>query len=598
MKLPLMLLALSLAVPVVTASFPSTASAGMEEEASRQLGFARKELSEGEYARAIASAESALRLNPAAYEAFLLKALAYEQLGELELASSLLVAYREITKGMTQDPRADEALTRIREARSSGSRPPARKRAEGTKPPADAPKRDTKVDVEGYRERVKAAISAGSCAVAVATATELTLRVPADPEGWKLSGDAARCDGQVRSAALAYRRYQELGGSDARVELMLRGLLESLGTLDVVVERTDGGPVPRVRLQLGEGELLSPEEQHGGVLRFTHLPTDRSLFLSVTGRGLDPLDVEISALSPGELRSLPVSPHYVGLGTVRLVDHDPSLCSTTLITADGETSVKPGSSQRLTAGAITALVAGEHGAVAVPLEAPSGGLVTFDPTPWIPASLTIVDLPAGAEVRVFVDGIGAARIEQNTTVPPLGGRIDGGTGVRLAEPMLVDSLIGGAGGVFVAHPLLGEGAGSVVLEPGSVNATTFQWRDMEGVANVSGLYQAWSLERDMLVKRRGQVAAPIALVIGSGIASGVLAALAFDADRRLDESAQARDVALNQAALEQRTAFSVIAGIAGGVAVGGIAITGAVGAKARRDLAEFGEWDPLAAAGE
>lgn len=604
MKLPALLLALLVAVPVTSVCSFSSAYAGMEEEAGRQLGFARRELDAGEYKRAIASAESALRLNPAAYEAFLLKALAYEQLGELELAQSLLIAYQEITKGMTPDPRADEALARIRTSRSSRARGPAGAQAAGTEAPGDKPEPRAEdagpVDVESYRERVKAAITAGRCAVAVATATELTMRAPADPDGWRLHGDAARCGGQTRAAALAYKRYQELGGDDPRVALMLRGLVETLGTLDVVVARQEGGPVPLVRLELPDGGgILSPEVQHGGALRFSYLPTGQPLRATVAGRGLDPMDVEVERLAPGEARTLEVSPHYVGLGTVRVATHDPALCRTTLITADGEAEVKPGGSERVTAGKFVAMVSGEHGEITVPLDVAPNAQLTFDPTLWLPASLTIVDLPAGAEVRVFVEGLDEARIERSAAAPPLGGRIDAGTGVRLADPLLVESLIGGAGGIFVSHPVLGDGAGSIVLEPGSVNATTFDWRALQGVAVVSDLYQGWSRRRSQLQKTvRGQAAAPAALAIGSAVASGVMLALALDAEQRLEDAALARDVAGNAAASEQRTAFGVVAGVAGGVAVVGVAITGALGARGKRELAEFGEWDPLAALGE
>ena len=89
-------------------------SSGLGEQASRQLEFARKELADGKYEKAIESAESALRLNPLLYEALLIKALAFEGFGDFEKAESLLVAYQEIAKGGSVDPRADEALERIR----------------------------------------------------------------------------------------------------------------------------------------------------------------------------------------------------------------------------------------------------------------------------------------------------------------------------------------------------------------------------------------------------------------------------------------------------------------------------------------------------
>lgn len=64
----------------------SVAFAGGPTEADRQIEFSHTELSQGEYDRARLSAESALRLDPARYDAILLKARAYEGLGNLQLA--------------------------------------------------------------------------------------------------------------------------------------------------------------------------------------------------------------------------------------------------------------------------------------------------------------------------------------------------------------------------------------------------------------------------------------------------------------------------------------------------------------------------------
>ena len=590
-----LLLALLFAVTAAAGS-TSTAWAGMEDEAERQLGFARAELTQGQYARAIASAESALRLNPAAYEAFLVKALAYEQLGELELASSLLVAYQEITKGLDRDPRAEEALARVRAAGPRGSRRTPRSRAGRAGLQIEQVEPTGSVDVQSYKERVGQAIQAGRCAVAMATASELTTRSPGEPSGHKLVGDAARCAGEIRPAVLAYERYQERGGDDPRVGLMLRGLVENLAVVQVVVERQEGGPVPRVQLTLPDGDRVASVREPGGSLTFAHLPTGVALTLQVAGRGLEPMEVEIEPLLPKETRPLEVHPVYVGLGTVHIADHDASLCRTTLVTADGEAEVGAGGSEQVTAGQLTALVSSEHGEVGVPLVVPPNGRVDFDPKPWIPTSLTVVDLPTGTEIRVFVDGFGDARVEVTETVPLFGGRIDTQTGVRLADPLQVRSLIGGSGGIFVSHPLLGEGAGSVVLEPGGVNATTFDWRGMDGVARVSGPYLRWSEGRaDLQRAIRGQTVAPAVIAVGSAIASGLLLGLAIDADVRLARTAEAHQVDLNHVALEQRSAFAITGGITATTAVIGVVISAGVGATGKRRLADLGEWDPIEA---
>ena len=66
--------ALLLVTLLLGASFAATA----EEEANRQLDFARTELAGGQADRALKSAESALRLCPSCYDAMVVKALAYE----------------------------------------------------------------------------------------------------------------------------------------------------------------------------------------------------------------------------------------------------------------------------------------------------------------------------------------------------------------------------------------------------------------------------------------------------------------------------------------------------------------------------------------
>ncbi len=596
---------------VVLAASPTLA--GMEEEAERQLEFAREELADGRLERAIASAESALRLNPAAYEAFLIKGLAYEQLEQLDLARSLLVAYKEITKGLTPDPRVDEALARMEAA---GRRAPrhrsVRPEVEVAEVGATGEVSDA-VDVERFRERVEGALQAGECAVALATATELTSRAPTNPEGWRLFGDAARCGGGNRAAARGYRRYRELGGADPAVDLMLKGLLETLGTLDVRVQRRGGDPLPLVRLALPRGEVLSPSQSPGGTLRFSELPTQVVLALSVAGKGLDPLDLEVPPLGPGELRAVEVEPHFVGLGTVEVAGHDPALCTVALTTADGESEVGPGASERVTAGAVTARVSGTHGGVEVSLEVARDDTITFDPRPWVPASLTLVGLPTGSEVRVFVQGSGGASLERAVAVSPFGGTLQGDSGVLIAPPEQIDSLIGGSGGLFVSHPTLGEGAGSLVLAPGSVNGATFDWASMSGAAELGTRYRTWADQRTQLqLHARRRTAAPAAVAIGSAVASGVMVGLLLDADRRLGASAagvtdaiEAGDgdalelhTAANRAAHQQRTSFAVGAGVAGGVAAAGFVITGVVGAKGRVELDRFGEWDPATPGGE
>ena len=113
LRLPL-LAVLILSGMLLVPSLASAQSRG-EEEARRQLEFAKQEVVEGNYEKALGSADSALRLFPALYEAYVYKALAYEGLGKLKMAESFLLTYRELRPGGDADPTAEEALTRIQE---------------------------------------------------------------------------------------------------------------------------------------------------------------------------------------------------------------------------------------------------------------------------------------------------------------------------------------------------------------------------------------------------------------------------------------------------------------------------------------------------
>ena len=101
------------------AAAPATAAG--PDEAVRQLRFARAELAAGSWDRALQSADSALTLDPALAEARVLKALAYEGLGELAIAQALLLAHREALGGSLADgSEAAAALARIDERLARG----------------------------------------------------------------------------------------------------------------------------------------------------------------------------------------------------------------------------------------------------------------------------------------------------------------------------------------------------------------------------------------------------------------------------------------------------------------------------------------------
>ncbi len=90
------------------------AQSATEKEARRQLEFARGEVDQRNFEKALASADSALRLEPSLYEAFVFKALAYEGLGDATKAEGYLVAYSDLAAPGQLMPEAAVALTRIR----------------------------------------------------------------------------------------------------------------------------------------------------------------------------------------------------------------------------------------------------------------------------------------------------------------------------------------------------------------------------------------------------------------------------------------------------------------------------------------------------
>ncbi len=104
---------------------PAVAQADLQEEAERQLLFARGELEAGRFDAALKSSESAMRLSPGLYRAMVIKALALEGLGETKTAEAILIAYFELTKGITPDEAALAALNRLQAGgapASSGTR--------------------------------------------------------------------------------------------------------------------------------------------------------------------------------------------------------------------------------------------------------------------------------------------------------------------------------------------------------------------------------------------------------------------------------------------------------------------------------------------
>lgn len=102
-------LAASLALPASVVY----AQDGEITPAERQLELARADFAKGDFARAIQACESALRLDSGMKEAFKIKGLALEQLGEREDARAMLKAYETLNSGLPDDADVGEALERL-----------------------------------------------------------------------------------------------------------------------------------------------------------------------------------------------------------------------------------------------------------------------------------------------------------------------------------------------------------------------------------------------------------------------------------------------------------------------------------------------------
>jgi len=455
-----------------------------------------------------------------------------------------------------------------------------------------------------YRERVVAALAEGRCNAASSAATELTMTAPAVADGWKLAGDAARCSRDLRGALLAYRRYQREGGDEASTLELIDRLAGRYGTLLIRVEAPSEASPVRARLTLEAGELLA-EPTPEGLLRIRDLPVGEPFSLTVSGRGLRPLVVDVEPLGAGELREVAVAPEWLGLATVRLAEFGDT-CRVLLLTEDSEVVAGAGQEQELSAAAAWALVENQYGVQSVALPVEPRAVLDFDPAPYRPARLAVGGLPAGATVEVQVtadDG----RVGGWTYVLPADvGEIELETGVRLAPVRNFDSLPGGLGTLRVEHPSLGSEGIEVVLETGALNAVTFEWRALPGVTAVAERFEAWQDQRARAQRGTQRsavlgVSTGVVSAIGGGLLVGALIAQ-HQADaarmRAIDASDPMDTTALLLAVEEHRSARgrSRTLGVAGSIGLGvgavGLTLTIVSGGVTGRQVEAVGPWDP------
>ena len=85
----------------------------LADEARRQVELAKQDFADGAFERAANAATSALRLDPTRREAFKIKGLALEQMGQDKEALAMLGAYRSLSAGLPPEPAVEEAVARL-----------------------------------------------------------------------------------------------------------------------------------------------------------------------------------------------------------------------------------------------------------------------------------------------------------------------------------------------------------------------------------------------------------------------------------------------------------------------------------------------------
>ncbi|MBJ94412.1 MAG: hypothetical protein CMP23_08015 [Rickettsiales bacterium] len=570
-------------------------------QSKRQLKFAREELEQKQYEKALRSAESALRLDPSQVEAILLKALAHRGLRHFKQARLLADAYVE-ELGLDQLSEDDKKLLeRIQGA--ALSRPRGKR---STAQPAEV--YTQVVDPQPYRERVESALAEGRCAASISAAFELTTVAPDYADGWRLSGDAQRCANQLRLALLDYRHYLKLGGEEPTVLRLVERLSPRYGRLIVGV-KAPGESKGDLTVRLNWGEEGSRYEPlPDGRWLFQDLPTDTAMELVVSGLGLKTTVLNIEPYAAGETREELIEPEWLGLVTINLVDFPAELASTLLITEDRELQVGPGAKIRVTAVGLSAIVQNEFGTSTTHLHVVPDQQVTFDPRLYLPSRLTVSGLPAGSAVNMTVQTDDGRTVPGYADLPAAQGRIDRDTGVRIAPPYSFNSIAGGTGTLQVDHPLLGERQVELVLEGGALNASVFDWQPLPGVEKVKQAYDSW--QQAEARARRGVLRTAVLAgvsgamaVLGTGLFVGAVAeqlvvdealqrALEKSDPASLDSAAITQAMADHAAARQRRDGLGAASALSFAVTGLGVSLTVTSGRFAKQRLQSVGPWQP------
>ena len=449
---------------------------------------------------------------------------------------------------------------------------------------------------------VHEAIAAGRCRDAAAEAAQ-ALDDGGPPALWRLLGDAHRCLGDARAAALAYRRSLATSGPDPTVEALLRGLRERLGRL-VVTVRADRGEVTRVVAEMPDGQVEEGSRTGPSTWVIEDLDPSVRPHVLAAGAGLETTRVRAPAAPQGGQAAMEVQTRWSGLATVELSHPPRPGVQVELQTPAGATRLQVGATVDASPGAATIAVVSERGRVPVAIRLEAGQALQLDPTRWTPTTATVRGVPAGASLRLFLEQV-EPPLERLVNTPQGLGEIDNDWGLRLAPVLALDSLVGGPGTLVVSHPTLGVVAMELLLQADADNAIQVDWRSLAEAPALRARYLTWRNRRDAAKKK---AMAPVWAGLAAGAGGTLVSIIGWSAAAERQGAADALQAQALAGAPhgegatgwydEHQTAIgaqrAAMSAAIGGALIGaaGFTVSGVFGAKARTVDAEIGEWDP------
>ena len=460
-------------------------------------------------------------------------------------------------------------------------------------------------------ESIAGAIARGHCADALDQARLLATEEPDDARASMLVGDAARCEGRVREALLAYRRVAELGAGDAALDALIFQLGGSLARVAVALRPGDSPERPWVRVRIEDpdgAETVALEDTEASILQFVDMPVGVPLTVLVGGQGLVREEIRVPSLAIREARRVEIQGKWAGFGKLTLRPQPPGV----IISVEegrGQVVLGNGTATRVSAGKVPVRVQGPHGEVFTTVEVVRDESQDFDPGRFLPASIELLHVPAGSRIKLVVEMPDGAVLERSLTVAADAGQLEVTSGARLVERVTIDSLAAGNAGIFVVHPLLGSKVVSAIVAPNASSTLALDWRTMDGVDTLEERYRGWS-EARLDVDRKAR--APVVILgIAAGFTGAVSAILGGASAAQETRATAARDAAVvaasggDLAAVESSwleykvarrnaTSLRTGAGILGVVSGASLGLTVGFVVRGAKLRAAVAPWDPWA----